>query len=183
LDVTNAISQSVALLAISAIMLVARASGDAQPQKIIATQQNTAAASTGKNLPKWTRVFHSRHCEAMICGGESGFSVDQQGRFVAGPNRSGKAAKGEITPEELRILQNDTNNVIRELISPTPGACERLVWARPGVGSEIEITLEDNSVRAISTMSAIQDDHTCGTVGANELTKEMGALITKYWPH
>ena len=74
--------------------------------------QSPPPVSQPGTVASWSRVMEQTACEAMEparCVGAYGFSVTSEGRFQAGPSPEGEAQTGNVSADELSLLQAAAN--------------------------------------------------------------------------
>jgi hypothetical protein len=132
----------------------------------------------------WLDVREQTACEAMqddYCLGRYGFTIRQDGTFIAGPSAQGSKVEGRIARQELRRL--------RELIG-------RLSWglssgericepgSLPGIRDQVDITFADGSVaRAYDLGGSVgKICHLGARDRARALHAYLRRLMTRYYP-
>jgi hypothetical protein len=141
------------------------------------------AASATLSAP-WLEVREQTTCEAMqddYCLGRFGFTIRQDGTFMAGPSARGRKVEGRIARHELRRL--------RELIG-------RLSWglssgekicepgALPGIRDQVDITFAGGSVARVYDLggSVGKICHLGARSRALALHAYLRKLMTRYYP-
>jgi hypothetical protein len=132
----------------------------------------------------WLKVSETAACEAMqddYCLGRYGFTINNDGTFVAGPSGQGRKKEGRIRKKELRQLRE----LIRQMglsASDKERSCDK--GGLPGIKDQIDLTFTTGSVIRIYDLG--------GSVGeicyighrekVDRMHKYLHKLMSRYYP-
>jgi hypothetical protein len=132
----------------------------------------------------WLQISERTACEAMqeaYCAGRFGFTIRQDGSFVAGEFGAGRTVEGKIAPEELQQL----SLLIREA---SPGATGGEQTCRkgglPGVKDQVDLTLTGGAVVRIYDLGS-RVGHVCHVGNwhrVRRLHDHLRSLMSRYYP-
>ena len=132
----------------------------------------------------WLKVRERAACEAMqddYCLGRYGFTINNDGTFVAGPSGDGRKTEGRIREGELRKLGASIRHMPARA-SNEDRNCDK--GGLPGIKDQIDLTFTAGSVVRIYDLG--------GSVGeicyigrwdqVHRLREYLHKLMTRYYP-
>ncbi len=132
----------------------------------------------------WLSLREETRCEAMLddyCLGRYGFTVNDDGSFIAGPSPRGTRTGGRITPQELKRLR-ELIAQFSATISTESRACEP--EGLPGIKDQVEITFSDGRVVLIYDLGG-RIGQAC-YVGSRDRVRDLHqylhGLLAEYYP-
>jgi hypothetical protein len=136
------------------------------------------------SAPSWHSVREQTTCEAMrddYCFGRYGFTVTDDGSFIAGPSPSGNKAEGRIQPQKLQHLRE----LIVQLFATM--SSEDKSWklgGPPGIKDQLDITFSEGGVvRVYDRGSTIGKLYYVGSwERVRDLHEYFHELMAQYYP-
>jgi hypothetical protein len=138
----------------------------------------------GATSLQWQQVGEQTTCEAAnpaICSGRYGFTVDNQGNFVVGPNPQAKTVKGALTTAEFNQLKS-LLNVMTADINGNPNQVCQAMATTPGYSDVIGISMvtgQNFVVQDVLHGKCAYGGHVADTTA---LIDDMDQLRAKYYP-
>lgn len=135
---------------------------------------------------EWETITLRSACQGTnprYCRGHHGFRIDSAGHYTAGPGDSGQVARGLLSPDELRRLDDEVRRVARSFRQSTAVEC-RASEIAPGVSASIDVGLPRGAgFRAVEMGE--QRGSTCyrgGRQNAEALELALAELLARYYP-
>jgi hypothetical protein len=128
-------------------------------------------------------VTMDTHCEAMVpdyCQGAYGFEVSENGRWLAGPDRSGFSVSGRLSKREIRQLQYAATQILGKPAKP-PADCEPNLEI-PGVGESVTVHAQERSVKLEGAGGRLDPSCARGDRSAAQLFALADRLMRRYYP-
>jgi len=150
----------------------------------IATLALAGCGAGGATSMQWQQVGEHTTCEAAdpsACSGRYGFTVDNQGNFVIGPNPKGSTIKGVLTTSELGQLTALANTLTADInVNPNP-VCQAVTFA-PGSSDVVGIAMatgQSFTLQDVLHGKCAFGGHTADTTA---LIDDLDQLRAKYYP-
>jgi hypothetical protein len=132
----------------------------------------------------WLQVTERVACEAMLddyCLGRYGFTINNDGTFVAGPSSEGRKVEGRIREQELKQL----GALIRQLLASASN--EERTYNKgglPGIKDQIDLTFGSGSAARIYDLGgSVGETHYIGRWdNVNRVQQYLRKLMTRYYP-
>jgi len=132
----------------------------------------------------WIEVREQTTCEAMrddYCLGRYGFTIKDDGTFIAGPSPQGSQVQGRTKPQELRRLGK-----LMSQLSPILARGERTCepGGLPGIKDQVDVTFAGGSVvRAYDSGGLVgKICHVGAWEDVHRLHDYLHKLMTRYYP-
>lgn len=142
------------------------------------------AISIHVEAAKWKSIREKTTCEAVApgsCIGEYGFTIDANGKFIAGPAPSGLHVEGKLTPAEMKRLRK----AIDEDAAKGAGLSEMCTASRAIPGSSDRLTVTSSKGRERVVYRRERPNETCFTGNRDAATKlhdVMQSLMAEHYP-
>jgi hypothetical protein len=135
-------------------------------------------------LPVWLEISERTACEAMqddYCLGRYGFTIQHDGRFVAGPSAQGSKVEGRVKSTELKRLGE---LVMQVSASTTHGERVCDPGGVPGIKDQVDVTFTAGQVvRAYDLGGSVGKLCYVGSWdNVSRLHQYLRKLMTQYYP-
>ena len=150
---------------------------------VLAGALSGCGTTAPSSVSSWNRLTAMATCEAMnprFCAGVYGFSIQNGGRFTAGPAPDGTTVTGSITATENAELSQDLAAVI-----PGLGAraqCDSAATV-PGVSETLDLQLSNgSSAEIVAPQGPGSVCYRGGRDAAKRLDSDFRAVMTQHYP-
>ncbi len=133
---------------------------------------------------QWQQVNERTTCEAVDpshCSGEYGFTVDNQGNFVVGPNPQATTVKGMLTPTEMNQLASLANAMTADINGDPNPVCQAVAFV-PGTSDVVGIAMATGQNFVVQDTQHGKCAYGGHVTDATALIDDLDQLRAKYTP-
>jgi hypothetical protein len=116
----------------------------------------------------------------QFCVGRYGFTIQNQGHYLVGPNPQNTVLEGQLTAEESAAIQSEVDTLSKAILNGTAQECHA-TGGIAGVSDTIKIVLANTGQEYV-----LQDffNRYCGANAdiAAKFISDINALTDKYYP-